>query len=157
MIQASHQVAQNCFLCLVPIMDAKLQVALARILCAHGDRRQHHDAQACLFEQTVGGIECNFLRKNAIGQVGQMLVVRFGGRGKAQIAYEASHSTDALFAYAKQLEEAGSDEAAKAVYDLIDKTAAADGIYEGKKSAAGESPLAEAEELLSIAEKLGGR
>lgn len=80
-----------------------------------------------------------------------------GDRGKAQIAYEAGHSTDALFAYAKQLEEAGNDEAAKTVYDLIDKTAAADGIYEGKKSAAGESPLAEAEELLSIAEKLGGK
>ena len=80
-----------------------------------------------------------------------------GNSGKEQITYEAGRSSDALLAYAKQLEKAGNDEAAKAVYDLIDKTAAADGIYEGKKSAYEESPLAEAEELLSIAEELGGR
>lgn len=80
-----------------------------------------------------------------------------GDRGKAQIAYEAGHSTDALIAYAKQLEEVGSDEAAKAVYDLIDKTAAADGIYNGKKNAYEASLLDEADELLALADKLEGK
>ena len=76
---------------------------------------------------------------------------------KGQTTYEAGQSTDALLDYAKRLEAAGNHEAAEAVYALIDKTAAADGIYEGKKSAYAESPLAEAEELHSIAEKLEGR
>ena len=81
-----------------------------------------------------------------------------GGKSKKKAtyaAYEAGHSTDALLAYAKQLEKAGNDEAAKAVYALIDKTAAADGIYNGQKSAYDASLLDEADELLALAGKLG--
>ena len=76
---------------------------------------------------------------------------------KKQTVYEAGQSAEALLDYAKRMVAAGNHEAAEAVYALIDKTAAADGIYEGEKSAYAESPLAEAEELHSIAEKLEGK
>ena len=72
-------------------------------------------------------------------------------------AYGAGQSADALLDYAKRLEAAGNQEAADAVYALIDRAAAADGIYKGMKSAYEESPLTEVEELREIAEKLGGK
>lgn len=74
-----------------------------------------------------------------------------------RVTFEAGHSVDALLDYAKRLEKAGEKEAAEAIYNLIDKAAAADGIYDGKKSAYENSPLIMAEDLRAIAEKTEGK
>ena len=79
MMQGFHDVAKDGLLGALAIVDAERQFALPRVLCTHCYWRQDHGTNAVAFLCQLCSFHRYVVGENAVREVGQVTVVRFGG------------------------------------------------------------------------------